>query len=114
MSHYSCFVLIPEKGDVETEVNRLMEPYHEETNERGGFWDWFQIGGRWSGALDGYNPDEDPRNIKTCDLCEGTGTRLDWPANTTADWITQCNGCNGCKGTGKQVVWPTSFATHDG
>jgi hypothetical protein len=41
-------------------------------------WDWWQIGGRWTGTFaDGYNPSEDPNNIEVCSLCEGTGQRTD-------------------------------------
>jgi len=66
-------------------------------------WDWYQVGGRWTGEHDGYDPTKDPRNIETCWLCNGTGKRTDMEVE---------NGCNGCDGTGKMVKWSTSFAPH--
>jgi len=88
-------------------------------------WDWFQIGGRWTGFFDGYDPEKDPANIKPCDICNATGTRSDevgikngfttrkieeegHPRNGETGW------CNGCNGTGKRVEWPTQWAMHDG
>lgn len=47
-------------------------------------WDWWQVGGRWTGAFTAadeqpYEPGMDPGNIETCVICGGTGKRL---------WIT--------------------------
>jgi len=42
-------------------------------------WDWWEIGGRWTGELDSkYDPRKDPRNIVPCSLCDGTGDRPGW------------------------------------
>ena len=42
-------------------------------------WDWFQIGGRWSGFFEPeYDPNDDPANTITCSLCSGTGDRPGW------------------------------------
>lgn len=101
MSHYSNLVLIEPTEDVETAVKEAMGVH----KAQGGFWDWYQIGGRWTGVLDGYNPDKDPVNIETCWLCQGTGTRQDMKVE---------NGCNGCLGTGKKEKWPTKYAKHPG
>lgn len=101
MSHYSNLVIIEQTSDVEAAVKAAMGPHEEQ----GGFWDWYQIGGRWTGALDGYDPELDPRNIEVCDLCLGTGVRKD---------MTVHNGCNGCDGKGKRAKWPTQFAKHEG
>lgn len=68
-------------------------------------WDWWQIGGRWTGTFDGYDPNKDPANVETCDLCAGTGKRSD---------MTVKDGCNGCAGTGKRTKWPTDFKEHAG
>ena len=59
-------------------------------------WDWYQIGGRWTGLFDGYTPEDDPDLMETCRLCDGAGTRGD----------AQCNGCDG---TGTRTAWPTSW-----
>lgn len=64
-------------------------------------WDWWQLGGRWTGKLvPGYDPNEDPSNKQTCGLCGGTGKRLDMEC---------ANGCNGCNGTGIETKWPTQW-----
>ena len=42
-------------------------------------WDWYTVGGRWSGTLDDYNPYTDPKNQQECWLCKGTGIRTDRP-----------------------------------
>jgi len=52
--HYHCEVYFKERPkDVLKAVSRVMEPYRErideETDECSGFWDWWVIGGRWSG-----------------------------------------------------------------
>lgn len=61
-------------------------------------WDWYQIGGRWEGALDPeYDPLKDPRNLVRCSLCGGTG---------------KSNGasCPNCLGSGTSR--PFKFARH--
>jgi hypothetical protein len=104
MSHFSVYVIIPGDGDVKAHVDRMLAPYNEETHDDGR-WDWYQLGGRWSGALDGYDPETDPANRKPCDLCDATGTRRD---------MVVVDGCNGCGGTGIMVVWPTQWVRRDG
>jgi hypothetical protein len=59
-------------------------------------WDWYQIGGRWTGLFDGYRPDDDSKLMETCTWCDGTGKRND-------------SRCNGCDGTGKRTKWPTDW-----
>ena len=107
MSHYYAIaVLPPTTADIEGEVARMMEPHRESDDLSTGWWDWFQIGGRWTGRLDnGYDPRTDPRNIETCRLCRGTGTRLD---------IAVANGCNGCRGVGSALKWPTEWVAAPG
>lgn len=91
------------------EAREKTEAFLEEYKDR--VWDWYQIGGRWTGTLDKYNPEDDPANIVKCDLCDGTGDRKDLspPAHKES-----CGGCNGCHGKGKRVVWPTQFGDRDG
>lgn len=72
-------------------------------------WDWWVIGGRWTGMLaEGYEAYKDPDNFKECWLCLGTGlrndalgiqARLDDPAYT----------CNGCQGTGRMLKSASEF-----
>jgi hypothetical protein len=100
--HYLTLVVIPENGDVAKHVDTVM---NQRAVKSVLGWDWFQIGGRWSGLFSGYDPDTDPKNIKTCELCGGTGTRRD---------MRVANGCNGCEGKGRRPVWPTERVEHDG
>jgi len=102
-------ILLSKAGDridAESETNNFLEPYGN-----GRVWDWFQIGGRWSGLLSGYSPEKDPANLEMCNLCNGTGDRKDL---SPPSWKKECGGCNGCHGTGQSKKWPTEWAEHDG
>lgn len=46
---------------LEDAVQEAMGPSEE---SGGGFWDWYQIGGRWTGTFDGYDPDTDPNKAR--------------------------------------------------
>lgn len=76
-------------------------------------WDWWTIGGRWSARFkEGYEPESDPRNWETCELCAGTGERLDGLSGER-----KCNGCGGMDRVvkpgeppiGVKVKWPTQW-----
>lgn len=116
--HFSTLVFIPKEGDPRTEVERLMAPHrerwiedvnHEDGGRIRGHWDWYQIGGRWTGALTDYKPSEDPANLEKCDLCAGTGKRTDMKKD-----FSWCGGCNGCEGKGIRLKWPTDWKEFDG
>ena len=110
--HYHAEVWVPDKENYQQMVETIMAPYEESQNENG-FWDWWQIGGRWKGAhVPGYNSHKDPAHLVTCQLCHGTGRRPD--ADTfDAAWLKWSHGCNGCMGTGKEVLWPTEWQPHE-
>ena len=75
-----------------------------------GKWDWWTIGGRWTGHLrPDYDPYKDPRNLKTCWLCHGTGKRDDELGRNfrLKDPTYTCNGCNG---SGQEVVFASKLA----
>jgi len=77
-------------------------------------WDWWQIGGRWSGSLkEDYNPSEDPRNQEICDLCDGTGKREDSIGNSMREQDPNYT-CNGCNGKGITTKWPTEWVVDAG
>jgi len=90
MTHFATLVLVPNPHIglaplpvVESVIDRLLAPY-EEKDEWGGEgtrWDWYQIGGRFTGLLDGYDPTTDPANFETCRYCEGTGVTTQAVAN---------------------------------
>lgn len=85
---------------------------HKSTYNPKSQWDWWVIGGRWTGAFTpDYDPTEDPRNISTCYLCKGTGKRDDELGKDERKRNPEY-GCNGCNGTGKSVNF--SFVKHEG
>jgi hypothetical protein len=57
-------------------------------------WDWYEVGGRYTGVLDSYDPTADPDNWETCRLCHGTGQRTDMVVES---------GCNLCHGSGRAL-----------
>jgi len=66
-------------------------------------WDWWEIGGRWTGALvEDYDPYTDPDNLEPCWLCKGTGKRDD-EGGRQARAQNPNYTCNGCDGKGKSV-----------
>lgn len=67
-------------------------------------WDWWAIGGRWTGALGGYDPRADPDNLVSCWICDGTGKRVAPPQTGPGD-----QKCNGCDGTGRTLKFPTEW-----
>jgi hypothetical protein len=52
--HYHCEIILPPTTEIERDVESVMRPFSENADpeeSRGhGFWDWYQIGGRWSGS----------------------------------------------------------------
>jgi hypothetical protein len=104
--HYGVLVIIdpPDAVDheafkdaVETRLERFREQHY----------DWYQIGGRWTGHFDGYEPDHDPALLEPCELCGGTGDRATFRHEPTTD--QHPTGCNGCAGTGRKQMWPTQW-----
>ncbi len=106
--HYLNLVIIEKTDDINAAVEEAMGP----NEELGGFWGWYQIGGRWTGALDGYSPENDPTNIVVCNFCHGSGVRRD--AVGLANGMPERNTYNGCEGKGKHAVWPSNFAKYPG
>lgn len=109
--HYFVAVLIPPTcKNVEKEVKKLLKKHN------GRKWDWYQLGGRWTGAYDGYDPSKDRKNWKKCDICGGTGERKDVAPEDFKKGY--CNGCSpdkefGCP-TGTHVKWPTGWEPRKG
>lgn len=112
MSHYLVGVILPFQYDgdkLNEAIAAILKPWDENaelvevTDEDGdtyrhnpdGKWDWWQLGGRWTGVWSDYDPAKDPANRETCWLCRGTGMRNDalgqqWRAEHP-DYT--CNGC---------------------
>lgn len=82
---------------------------YETTYNPNSKWDWYQIGGRWTGLFSDYDPTKDERNYSECNFCNGTGDREGWVYYENGerkfkdDWAEECNGCNSCHGTGKSL-----------
>ncbi|UGY15215.1 zinc finger-like domain-containing protein [Bradyrhizobium septentrionale] len=91
--HKYGYALIAENGDLIRMIDRT------NPNRK---WDWWAVGGRWSGMLaaPGYDPEKDPANQETCTLCGGSGKRT-----FRAEEIV----CNKCDGRGTAVKWPSSW-----
>jgi hypothetical protein len=110
MSHASCIVaLSPEElskhGSVEDAVAWQMLPFDEngEWFAEGSRWDWWQVGGRYTGKFaPEYDPRTDERNTEQCDLCMGTGTRT-LPVPGDPRWRPTPGQCNGCQGKGRRL-----------
>ncbi len=77
-------------------------------------WDWWVIGGRWTGTFINDDPTKNPKNYERCFICEGSGSRLDM---TGVDWSRKGNemfpcigsGCNACYGSGMVLKHPPNF-----
>ena len=49
--HYHLEIVMPPTADVEAAIEQIMRPFDENNEESyRPFWDWFQIGGRYSGS----------------------------------------------------------------
>lgn len=69
--HYGTLVVMSERPtDLEEAVANAMECGRDSQ------WDWYQIGGRWTGTFSGYDPETDPANI-------GPDGKTKWPT----DWV---------------------------
>lgn len=120
MSHASLIVAlspdeIAEHGDIESAIAFQMEPFNEagECFEDGTRWDWYGIGGRYTGKFrPDYAPELDPENYKVCWLCAGSGTRMDMLSpwrDGNALYPAKGAGCNGCQATGMALKYPSDF-----
>lgn len=58
--HYSVLVVFSHEDEQVTE-SAVECVIHE---AEGIHWDWFQIGGRWTGLFDGYDPEKDELNLE--------------------------------------------------
>jgi hypothetical protein len=64
--HIFTAVIIPPTGEPESIVAKLIAPYcFNEHTRAGGDIDWYVIGGRWKGVLNGYDP-----TTEECDIVE--------------------------------------------
>jgi hypothetical protein len=127
--HHYALVVVPREGDVDRLVAEALAPYDTrrevelasdpevddgpEWHDPDALWDWYQVGGRWTGVLSGYRPADDPALRRACRWCAGTGWRDDevGRARRAADAAFTCNGCGG---RGEVTDWPTDWPRHEG
>ena len=116
--HYLVLVHL-EKADIyddlENEISEQISGYeHQE-------YDWYQIGGRWTGLFSGKNPEDNENNYAECLMCNGTGFRNDeiGKEHRVKDPTYTCNGCGKRdeetntwkqgKRPGFSLKWPTQW-----
>lgn len=112
MSHASVLVAVDvvnpsDRAEIEAAVAFQMAPYdeNEEWFRDGSRWDWYVIGGRYTGRLSSYDPEQDQRNWETCAICGGSGVRHGGREEFGEQWYQACNGCNGCSGKGTRLSY---------
>jgi len=92
--HYLTMAIMPDGVTTYTEardvVQRILEPhvesydgYDEGGDGHRGVWDWYQVGGRWTGFYSEYDPEKDPRNIYAEDKFHHKKGEVKWPT----DWV---------------------------
>jgi hypothetical protein len=133
--HYHAEVYIPPNvNEVKEYIEEIMAPHSEyyqdddcgtEEYNKVGIYDWYQIGGRWTGVHTNYNPRTDPLNTETCIICGGTGFRNDDIGVNLRKENYTCNGCghyneetkqwtHGQWGPGISLKWSTQWVEYDG
>lgn len=99
MSHFAVVVL---SNDGQS-VDDLLAPYDENGTwfAEGSRWDWWVVGGRFTGALTNYDPTTDPANWELCGYCDDgiTTRRIADMYPAYEQYIGQT--CIQCKGTSK-------------
>jgi hypothetical protein len=86
-------------------VAHQMQPFNENGKWfDGSRWDWYSIGGRFSGKFAplGYDPRTDAANLVQCSCCNGTGLRNDELGREHRK-VEPGYKCNGCEGKGQQL-----------
>lgn len=84
-------------------------------------WDFWIIGGRWSGFFDlSYDPNRNPDNWEFCSICGGTGFRNDSVGREARkkDASYTCNACGNARKYGAplgyRIKWPTEWNIVEG
>ena len=101
--HTLCLLVLPPGRNSREHIAIALEPFNENTDYERGWWDWYQVGGRFTGIFDDYSPRQDPRNLETCRVCHGIGVH---PKSQQA--------CAQCEGGGIDHKWPTEWVPYPG
>lgn len=114
--HSLIGVILPFKYDgdkLHEAIGTILSPWNEnDESVKDGQWDWWQLGGRWTGVWSDYNPLTDPANWEACWLCHGTGRRDDPIASRHRETVDPAYACNGCGyGQGPKPGIAVKYAT---
>lgn len=131
--HYLVGVILPLQYSGEKlheAIGEILKPWDENNDEvsvdrtedgetwrhnPNGQWDFWSLGGRWSGVWSDYEPKKDPANHEPCWLCAGTGLRNDYLGQEARaqnpDYT--CNGCSEGPRPGVALKWPTQWAPRE-
>ncbi len=104
-----------------TVIEAALTPFYEDTSSGSEEpqWDWYQIGGRWTGLLDGYDAEKDPANLDANgepkwpttrrERAEDTQPVQNWPETVRPYWLLTPDGkilgCASEQGIA-DVAWP--------
>jgi hypothetical protein len=121
--HAAVLVIVPQ----DSSVAEVLAPYRDLE------FDYYVVGGGFTGLLDGYDPEQDPDNFESCELCKGTGKRLELPppiethtldagqwvkamdySRTTREHQESLGGCNGCRGKGTHLKPSSDWKCYEG
>lgn len=105
--HKYGFVELSAAGEIERIVKR--------TNQEAK-WDWWTIGGRYSGKFAGAGklaPHEDPRNMEPCFLCLDTPGMRNDKLGREQRAKDPAYTCNGCDGTGRSLKHAPKWVDED-
>lgn len=112
--HKGVILLMQEKN-ANSARTRAEDFMHDHCHEKHGICDWFQIGGRWMGTLDGYKPESDIANYQKCVYCKGTGKSKGTACNHCTEYDPQTQTHKPGKfGVGMRFEWPTHWKEHEG
>lgn len=112
--HFAVLVLTRSGSD--REVENALAPFDEnDPTCQEPHWDWWMVGARFTGLLDGYDPTTDPANLKPCSWCEETGITTEAVAEKYPAYRQNVGKtCRQCGGTKKVTVWPGEQVPHPG
>jgi hypothetical protein len=106
MTHFAIVAILPSGSEVDDKLAQLMEPFDEagEWGRDGSRWDWYVIGGRYTGLFEAsYEPESDPKNLETCRYCEGGITTQAIADEFPAYGPYVGKTCLQCKGTTRVI-----------